>query len=407
VCGMRDESRISPDRVAGNGEQGRGFSGAAMKGRGRGFSEEEKQGRGRQLGKASFHPLDKGKKNLEAGLSKEPNPKLHENFNEPSPKYFQQTFSAGQSEPSLKITQPASSAGPSDPMPIKEPIFTFNITNPLKSSLQSQPSKAPTPSKIKPILNPTPQQPPPSTSHISLHPQTPHSKAPQTQAPQSKAPQSKGHHDKHSLGDFSAIQRTSKLEDSTGISSNSDRRRCDNVDSEGSPSHMGLVRRRDSSGLVRNSSSSPTRRLSRSPSPNRHGLVTRDKFVLEFPHGHPEDRRDSLSTMDTLSAIAGAAICPISGGGLLCNTSRIRRKESLAVSPNPLQLGRQSDITQISSDSEVYPSVRVWDPLLGVEGEGIPRVSIHLEDDPKQLMGNVAGEGMEFAGSGGSALPNQ
>ena len=121
----------------------------------------------------------------------------------------------------------------------------------------------------------------------------------------------------------------------------------------------------------------------------------------------PQDRRDSLSTTDTLSAIARAAICPISGGSLLCNTSRIQRKESLAVSPNPLQLGRQSDITQISSDSEVYPSVRVRDPLLRVEGEGIPRVSIHLEDDPKQLMGNVAEEGMEFVGSGGSALPNQ
>ena len=221
--GMRDESRISPDCAASNGEQGRGFSGAAMKGRGRGFSEEEKQGRGRQLGKASFHPLDKGKKNLEAGLSKGPNPKLHENINEPSLKNFQQTFSAGPSEPSPKIPQPASSAGPSNPMSIKEPIFTFNITNPLKSSLHSQPSKAPTPSKIKPFLNPTPQQPPPSTSCISLRPQTPVSKAPQTNAPQSKAPQSKGHHDKHSLGDFSAVLRTSKFEDLIGISSHSDR----------------------------------------------------------------------------------------------------------------------------------------------------------------------------------------
>ena len=170
---------------------------------------------------------------------------------------------------------------------------------------------------------------------------------------------------------------------------------------------MGLVRRRDSSGLVQNRSSNPTRRLSRSPSPNRHGLVARDKSILELPHGHPEDRRDSLSTTDTLSAIARAAICPISGGSLLCNTSRIQRKESLAVSPNPLQLGRQLGITQTSSNSEVYPSVQVQDPLLGVEGEGIPRVSIHLEDDPKQLMGNVAEEGMEFVGSGGSALPNQ
>jgi hypothetical protein len=147
--------------------------------------------------------------------------------------------------------------------------------------------------------------------------------------------------------------------------------------------------------------------MSQSPLPNRYGLVVRDKSILELPHGHLEDRWDSLSTTDTLSDIAGAAICPIFGGSLLCNTPRIRRKESLAISPNPLQLGRQSDITQTSSDNEMYPSVRVQDPLLGVEGEGIPRVSIHLEDDLKPLMGNVAGEGMELVGSGGSALPDQ
>jgi hypothetical protein len=389
TAGVRDDGRISPGRANGNGGQGRDFSGAAVKGRGRGFSDAEVKVNGRQLSKASFHPLDKGKKNLDAGLSEEPSPKLYENLNEPSPKISEQHFTAG----------------PSKPVFIQNPVFTFNITSPLKSSLQSQPSKTLAFSKIKPNLNPSPQQPPSSTSPI--RPQAPHSKAPQTKAPQSKAPQSKGHHDKHSLGDFSAVQRTSKLEDSIRTSGNSDKRRCDKIDSEGSPSHMGLVRRRDSSGLVQNSSSSPTRRLSRSPSPNRHGLVARDKSVLEFPHGCPEDRRDSLSTTDTLSAIARVAICPISGGSLLCNTSRIRRKESLVVSPNPLQLGRQSDITQISSDSEVYPSVRVRDPLLGVEGEGIPRVSIHLEDDPKQLMGNVAGEGMELARSGGSAFPNQ
>ena len=136
-------------------------------------------------------------------------------------------------------------------------------------------------------------------------------------------------------------------------------------------------------------------------------MVARDKYVLELPHGHSEDRRDSFSTTDTLSAIVGAAICPISGGSLLCNTSRIQRKESLVVSPNPFQLGRKLDITQTSSDSEVCSSVRDRDSLLGVEGEGIPRVSIHLEDDLKQLMGNVAEEGMELTGSGGLALPNQ
>jgi hypothetical protein len=39
--------------------------------------------------------------------------------------------------------------------------------------------------------------------------------------------------------------------------------------------------------MDRNSSSSPSRRFT---SPNRYGLVARDKPVLEFPNGHPENR---------------------------------------------------------------------------------------------------------------------
>ena len=126
---VRDESHTSPDRAVGNGGQGRAFPGAAVKGRGQAFSEAEVQGRGRQLSKDSSHPLDKGKKSLEAGLSAKPKPKLHESFIKPSPKIFEPFFSAG----------------PPEPMSINEPIFTFNIGNPLKSSLQSQPSKTPPP----------------------------------------------------------------------------------------------------------------------------------------------------------------------------------------------------------------------------------------------------------------------
>jgi hypothetical protein len=43
----RDDGRISPGHAYGNGGQGRGFSGAEVKGRGCGFSDAEVKGRGR------------------------------------------------------------------------------------------------------------------------------------------------------------------------------------------------------------------------------------------------------------------------------------------------------------------------------------------------------------------------
>ena len=92
---------------------------------------------------------------------------------------------------------------------------------------------------------------------------------------------------------------------------------------------------------------------------------------------------NSLSTKSSLSAIAGAEICPISRGGLLCNTVRIRREEGDAINANSLQLGRKSEISQISSDCEMRAHVQALDPLLGVEGGGVSRVSIYLDNDTK------------------------
>uniref|UniRef100_A0A2N9G3W3 CCHC-type domain-containing protein n=1 Tax=Fagus sylvatica TaxID=28930 RepID=A0A2N9G3W3_FAGSY len=180
------------------------------------------------------------------------------------------------------------------------------------NSLQSQSFNQNTQTNDKPIsFSSPPQQPLVSSSEISLHPHL---------------PKSKSGNDKHSMGGVSAVQSISKLEDSAGRSVHLDRRRCDGTDSKGSTSCVGLVRRRDSSSMVRNSSSSPKRR---STSPNRHGLVARDKPILELPNGHPENRWDSLSTKSSLSAIAEAEICPISGGGVLRNIARIRREEEL------------------------------------------------------------------------------
>jgi hypothetical protein len=206
------------------------------------------------------------------------------------------------------------------------------------------------------------------------------------------------------MGGVSVVQSFSKLEDSSGRTVHSDRRRCDRADSKGSTSCVGLVRRQDSSSMDRNSSSSPRRR---STSPNRHGLDVRDKPILEFPNGHPENRWDSLSTKSSLSAIVGAEICPISGGGVLRNNAGIRREEGDALNSNPLQLGRKSEFSQISSDCEMRASVQPLDPLLRVEGEGVPRVPVYLDGDSEQHMGDVARERMELVGGGKNVVSTQ
>jgi hypothetical protein len=167
---------------------------------------------------------------------------------------------------------------------------------------------------------------------------------------------------------------------------------------------VGLVRRRDSSSMDRNSSSSPRRR---STSPNRHGLAARDKPILELPNGHSENRWDSLSTKSSLSAIVGAEICPISGGGVLRNTAGFRREEGDALNSNPLQLGRKSEFSQINSDCEMRAPVQPLDPLLRVEGEGVPTVLVYLDGDSEQHMGDVAREGMELVGGGRNVVSIQ
>ena len=85
--------------------------------------------------------------------------------------------------------------------------------------------------------------------------------------------------------------------------------------------------------------------------------MARGKPILELPNGHPENQRDSLSTKSSLSAIAGAEICPISGGGLLRNTAGVRREEGDVINPNPPQLGRKLEFSQTSSDSKMRAPV--------------------------------------------------
>ena len=52
-------------------------------------------------------------------------------------------------------------------------------------------------------------------------------------------------------------------------------------------------------------------------------------------------------------------------------------------------------------------SIQSLDPLLRVEGEGVPKVPVYLNSDSEQHMRDVAREGMELAGSGRNAVSTQ
>jgi hypothetical protein len=176
--------------------------------------------------------------------------------------------------------------------------------------------------------------------------------------------------------------------------------------SKGPTSCVGMVRCRDGSSLVRNSSGSPSNRFSRSPSPNKYGVVARDKSILDFSHERPENRRDKLSTMNSLSAIAGAKISAVSGGGVLCNTFRVRREEGDAVKSNSSQLERKSKVTKTNSACEMHTSIQDRDKLFRNEGGGDTNLSVCYGNDSEQYMGDVVGEGMEFTKGGRHAVPD-
>jgi hypothetical protein len=273
------------------------------------------------------------------------------------------------------------------------------ITN--KTSLQSSPFNVRSP--LEKISSSSKlYQPPfaPNSTVISLSPQTPIS---------TFNPNTTLHplgHDKHALGSFSNIQETVELEDSPEGTEYSDHRGHNRAHSKGTASYVGLVRRRDGSSLGRNSFGSPSNRFSRSPSPNRYGVVARDKSFLEFSHGCSEDRRDKLSSTYSLSAIAGAEISAISGGGLLCNTSRVRREEGDAVKPNSAQLEGTSEFTKISSACEMHSSIQDRDKLLRNEGRGDTNLSVCYGRDSEHYLGALAGEGMECTRGGEHAVPD-
>jgi hypothetical protein len=129
-------------------------------------------------------------------------------------------------------------------------------------------------------------------------------------------------------------------------------------------------------------------------------LAARNQPILEFSHGCPKNRRDPLSSKNSLSTIARAEINLISGGGILCNTSIVRREESVTFDPNSPLLGWKLEGTQVSTSSEVHSSFRNIDPFLIIEGGRDSILPICNGSDSKKSVGDVAREGMELTRGG-------
>jgi hypothetical protein len=213
--------------------------------------------------------------------------------------------------------------------PSKEHRGPPTIANPPKPSLNSLQSLVPGPSNslVKPKEPLSPVAPSSSTKTCPLL-QTEHTISLRPQAPTPRF-----RNDKHQVGPHPDAGSTAQLVDQSQWQSDSDNGRHHRANSEGSSPRLGVVQRESNPCLGRDNATSPNRRLSRSPSPNRFGLASGSQPILELLDGCPRNRRSQLSIEDSLTAVAQAPIQAISGGGVQCNVNRVRREESAGMYP--------------------------------------------------------------------------
>ena len=251
-----------------------------------------------------------------------------------------------------------------------------SIVTPPKNNLNSLQSSAPSPSEqfdkpkdytapaapsASPLINSlihTENKPTP----ISLHPQ---------------APNHRIQNDKYQVGTHPDAQNSAQLVDQSQWASHSSHGGHYRNHSEGSFTCLGVVQREPNPRLGRDHSGSPTNRLSRTPSPNRFGMASGSQPVLEFRDGCSANRWGPLSFEDSLTAVAGASIQAISGGGVQCNTNRVRREESVAIISNLPRMEGECILDQASSTSKVCTKFRDSDLKLRIEGGGVSVLPLH------------------------------
>ena len=158
--------------------------------------------------------------------------------------------------------------------------------------------------------------------------------------------------------------------------------------------------------LGKDNATSPNNRLSRSPSPNRFGLASGSQPILELLDGCPTNRRSQLSLEDSLTAVAQALIQAISGGGVQCNVNRVRREESVAITTNMPRLEGECILNQTSSTGKVCPQIRDSDLNFRSENSGVSVLQLQDDGYSEYHLGDMAREGLEFAGGGRKFVPD-
>ena len=205
--------------------------------------------------------------------------------------------------------------------PIRGPSTGRDVNESNMQGLQQQ-SPIPSPSSIQ-------SQPNSVQSNLTLKPTPSSNLAPPISNPSNsltlrpQKPLSKDHHKPIGASTPTVVPRSTCLDNSSERQSRASGRGDYRANSSGPASHLGLVPSRDGSSVAEYSSSRDLQCLSRSPSPRRLSLASREQPILELPLRSTENSRGQQCTEEALSIISGAKIVSISGGGSLSKSSQM------------------------------------------------------------------------------------
>jgi hypothetical protein len=279
--------------------------------------------------------------------------------------------------------------------PLRSPSTDPDANGPKK---QNQQSPIPGPSSIQSQLSP-------AQSNLTPKPNTSSILAPPSSTPTSSfslRPQTSLHrapHNPNGASNSTVISRPFCLDNSSERQSRALGRGDYRDDSSGSATHLGLVPDRDGTSVAKYSSSRDLQRLSRSPSPRRLSLASREQPVLELSLRSAENSRGQQCTEEALSTISGAKIVSISGGGSFSNaTQMVHREDSASLSTHQPELGRQPSFSGPCTDSQMCPRILNDHQELRDERNKLSSVSTQHEGSEERNMRNVARDGLECHG---------
>ena len=136
-------------------------------------------------------------------------------------------------------------------------------------------------------------------------------------------------------------------------------------------------------------------------------LAAREQSLLEFPLRSAENSRGQQCPQEALSAISGAAIISISGGGALSNSSRlVHREESSPIDTHQAQLVGQHSFGSPCPDSKMRSGILTDHHELPDERNKLPILPTQPDGSEEYNMGDVAKKSLECYGRDRELSPN-